>query len=37
MLDVRTGEAVSSAYKVFGTLEALVDGTEEVALSLSES
>jgi hypothetical protein len=37
MLDVRTGEAVSSAYKVFPTLEELVDGTEEVALTLSES
>jgi tetratricopeptide (TPR) repeat protein len=37
MLDVRTGEALSSAYKVFPTLEELVDGTEEVALTLSES
>ncbi len=37
MLDVRTGEALSSAYKVFPTLEELVDGTEEVALGLSES
>jgi tetratricopeptide (TPR) repeat protein len=36
MLDVRTGEALSSAHKVFGTLEELVDGTEEVALTLSE-
>ncbi len=37
MLDVRTGEALSSAYKVFPTLEELVDGTEEVALTLSKS
>jgi tetratricopeptide (TPR) repeat protein len=37
MLDVRTGEALRSAYKVFATLEELVDGTELVALSLSES
>ena len=36
MLDVRTGEAVSTAYKLFGTLEQLVDGAEEVALTLSE-
>jgi hypothetical protein len=36
MLDVRTGEAVSTAYKVFGSLEELVDGTEGVAWSLIE-
>jgi tetratricopeptide (TPR) repeat protein len=37
MLDVRTGEALSSAYKVFASLEDLVDGTEAVALNLSEA
>jgi tetratricopeptide (TPR) repeat protein len=36
MLDVRTGEAVTTAYKVFGSLEDLVDGTEAVAWSLVE-
>jgi curli biogenesis system outer membrane secretion channel CsgG len=36
MLDVRTGEALSTAYKLFGTLEELVDGAEEVALTLGE-
>jgi len=36
MLDVRTGEAVSTAYQLFGSLEELVDGTEEVAWSLAE-
>jgi tetratricopeptide (TPR) repeat protein len=36
MLDVQTGEAVSTAYKVFGSLEELVDGTEGVAWSLVE-
>ena len=36
MLDVRTGEAMSTAYKLFGTLEELVDGAENVALVLSE-
>jgi tetratricopeptide (TPR) repeat protein len=37
MLDVRTGEALASAYKVFPSLEDLVDGAEQVALSLSET
>ncbi|OHD76031.1 MAG: hypothetical protein A2V99_09285 [Spirochaetes bacterium RBG_16_67_19] len=36
MLDVRTGEALSTAYKLFGTIEELVDGAEEVALTLGE-
>jgi tetratricopeptide (TPR) repeat protein len=36
MLDVRTGEAVTTAYKLFGSLEDLVDGTEAVAWSLVE-
>jgi tetratricopeptide (TPR) repeat protein len=36
MLDVRTGEALSTAYKLFGSIEELVDGTEEVALTLGE-
>lgn len=36
MLDVQTGEALSTAYRIFSSLEALVDGTEQVALSLAE-
>ncbi len=36
MLDVRTGEALSTAYKLFGTIEELVDGAEEVAQTLGE-
>ena len=36
MLDVRTGEALSTASKLFGSLEEMVDGAEEVALTLIE-
>jgi tetratricopeptide (TPR) repeat protein len=37
MLNVETGEAVSSSYQIFNSLEELVDGTEKIAVSLTGS
>jgi tetratricopeptide (TPR) repeat protein len=36
LLHVQTGEALGSAYQVFASLDALVDGVEQLAVSLSE-
>jgi len=36
LLQVQTGEALGSSYQVFPSLDALVDGCEQVAIALSE-